>query len=52
MRMILVLTVFAVLLAVLGFLSLIQGDLIYGILLLVLAAAVGPGGWSVFSRGR
>lgn len=47
----LLLTVIAVVLAVIGVVTLIQGDLLWGLALLVLAAAVGPGGWTVF-RGR
>ncbi len=37
----------AVILAIVGIVKLVQGDLLLGIALLVLAAAVGPGGWSV-----
>lgn len=43
-----VLWVIAVILAVIGIVVLLQGSIIFGILLLVAAAAVGPGGWSVF----
>jgi len=43
-----VLWVIAVILAIIGIVQLLQGQLILGILLLVAAAAVGPGGWSVF----
>ena len=43
-----VLWVIAVVLAVIGIVVLLQGSIIFGILLLVAAAAVGPGGWSVF----
>ncbi len=46
-----VLWVIAVILAIIGIVQLIQGSIIFGIILLVAAAAVGPGGWSVF-RGR
>lgn len=41
----------AVVIAIIGVVQLLQGQIIFGILLLVAAAAVGPGGWSVF-RGR
>lgn len=41
----------AVILAIVGIFQLLQGQIIFGIILLVVAAAVGPGGWSVF-RGR
>ncbi len=46
-----VLWVIAVIIAIIGVVQLLQGQLILGIILLVVAAAVGPGGWSVF-RGR
>jgi hypothetical protein len=41
----------AVIVAIIGVVQLIQGQILWGILLLVVAAAIGPGGWSVF-RGR
>lgn len=43
-----VLWVIAVILAIIGIVQLFQGQIILGIILLVAAAAVGPGGWSVF----
>ncbi len=43
-----VLWVIAVILAIIGIVQLLQGQIILGIILLVAAAAVGPGGWSVF----
>lgn len=46
-----VLWVIAVIIAIIGVIQLLQGQLILGIVLLVVAAAVGPGGWSVF-KGR
>ena len=47
-----VLWIIAVILAVIGIVQLLQGQIIFGIILLIAAAAVGPGGWSVFrSRG-
>ncbi len=46
-----VLWVLAVIIAIVGVVQILQGQLILGIVLLVVAAAVGPGGWSVF-RGR
>lgn len=46
-----VLTVIAVILAIVGVINVLQGDFLWGIILLVLAAAVGPGGWTVY-RGR
>ncbi len=42
----------AVVLAIVGIVQLLQGQIILGIVLLVLAAAVGPGGWSIFRPGR
>lgn len=43
----------AVIVAIIGIFQLLQGQIILGIVLLVVAAAIGPGGWSVFrSRGR
>ena len=38
----------AVLIAVVGVVQLLQGQLILGLVLLLVAAAVGPGGYSVF----
>jgi hypothetical protein len=49
--MALILWLIAVVLAVVGVVQLIQGQILLGIILLIVAAAVGPGGWSVF-RGR
>jgi hypothetical protein len=45
-----VLWIVAVILAVAGVIQLFQDQLILGIVLLVLAAGVGPGGWSFFRR--
>ncbi|MEA2825867.1 MAG: hypothetical protein QOG43_306 [Actinomycetota bacterium] len=45
-----VLWVIAVILAIVGIVQLLQGQIIFGIILLIAAAAVGPGGWSVFNR--
>jgi hypothetical protein len=46
-----VLWVLAVIIAIVGIVQLLQGQVLLGIVLLVVAAAVGPGGWSVF-KGR
>ena len=46
-----VLWIIAVVLAIFGIIRLLAGDILVGIILLVLAAGVGPGGWSFF-RGR
>jgi hypothetical protein len=45
-----VLWVIAVIIAIVGIVQILQGQLILGIILLIVAAAVGPGGWSVFNR--
>lgn len=46
-----VLWIIAAILAVVGVVQLLQGQIVLGIVLLVVAAAVGPGGFSIF-RGR
>lgn len=46
-----VLWAIAVVIAVIGVVQLVQGQILWGIVLLIVAAAVGPGGWTVF-RGR
>lgn len=51
-RMGLILWLVAVVLAVLGVLNLLDGDVLWGIILLIAACAVGPGGWSIFGRNR
>lgn len=38
----------AVILAIAGLVQLLQGQIIFGLLLLVLACVVGPGGYSIF----
>ena len=43
--------IIAVVVAVIGVIVLISGSIIWGILLLILAALIGPGGYSIF-RGR
>jgi len=45
-----VLMILAVILAVVGVVQLIQGQIIFGIVLLIAAAMVGPGGRSIFRR--
>lgn len=37
----------AVILAVLGIISLVSGSILWGILLLIAAALIGPGGYSI-----
>ena len=48
--MALLLWIGAVILAVLGVIALLGGNIIWGIVLLVAAALVGPGGYSIFGR--
>jgi drug/metabolite transporter (DMT)-like permease len=45
-----VLWIIAVLIAIVGVIVLISGSVLWGIILLVLAAIVGPGGYSIFNR--
>ncbi len=42
----------AVILVIVGIVQLFQGQLILGIVLIVVGFAVGPGGWSVTNRRR
>ena len=44
--------VIAVILAVVGVVQLIQGQIILGIVLIIAACLVGPGGYSVFHSRR
>lgn len=41
----------AVILVIAGIVTLINGSLLFGIVLIIIGLAVGPGGWSVFGRG-
>jgi hypothetical protein len=45
-----VLWIIAVIIAIIGVVQLIQGQIILGIVLLVVACLVGPGGYSLFRR--
>lgn len=45
-----ILWVIAVVIAIIGLVQILQGQLILGIVLLVVAALVGPGGYSLFRR--
>ena len=47
-----VLWIVAVVLAIVGVVQLLQGQILLGIILLVVAALVGPGGYSIFRPGR
>lgn len=40
----------AAVIAVVGVVQVLQGQLLFGLLLFVVACAVGPGGYSVFNR--
>ena len=44
--------VLAVILAVAGVIQLLQGQIIFGIVLLILACLVGPSGYSIFRDRR
>jgi hypothetical protein len=45
-----VLWVIAAILVIVGIVQLIQGQILFGILLIVLGCLVGPGGYSLFNR--
>jgi hypothetical protein len=47
----LILWLIAVVIAVIGIVQLLQGQILLGLVLLVVACLVGPGGYSIF-RGR
>lgn len=40
----------AVALVIYGIISLINGSILLGIILIIVGLAVGPGGWSIFNR--
>lgn len=42
--------IIAVALVIYGIISLINGSIVLGIVLIVVGLAVGPGGWSIFNR--
>lgn len=42
--------ILAVILVVVGVVQLLQGQIIFGIILIIVGLAVGPGGYSIFSR--
>jgi hypothetical protein len=42
----------AVIIAVVGVVQLLQGQVLFGIILLIIAALVGPGGYSIFGGHR
>ena len=45
-----ILWLIAVVVAIVGIVQLFQGQIVFGIILLVVAALIGPGGYSVFRR--
>ncbi len=45
-----ILWIIAAILVIAGVVQLIQGQIILGIVLIIAGCAVGPGGWSLFSR--
>ncbi len=47
-----VLWIIAAIIVVVGIVQLIQGQIIFAIVLFVIAALVGPGGYSIFQRRR
>lgn len=48
--MFLVLTILAILLVVYGAIEMLRGEVIFGIVLIVLGCLVGPTGWSLFTH--
>jgi hypothetical protein len=46
----LILWIIAVILVVVGIVQLLQGAILWAIILFIAAAAIGPGGWSIFGR--
>ncbi len=47
-----ILWILALVLAIVGVVQLIQGQIVLGIVLIVAAFLVGPGGYSIFNRRR
>ncbi len=47
----LILWIIAVIIGIVGIVQLLQGQILLGIILIIVAFAVGPGGWSIF-KGR
>jgi hypothetical protein len=46
--MLFLLWVLAVIIGIAGIVSIFRGQLLWGVLLIILAFAVGPGGWFIF----
>lgn len=47
-----ILSILAVILVVVGVIQLLQGQVIFGIILIVVGCLVGPGGYSISRSGR
>lgn len=47
-----VLFIIAAILVIVGIVQLFQGQIIFGIVLIVLGCIVGPGGYSIFNKNR
>ncbi|MEJ7636138.1 GPGG-motif small membrane protein [Aeromicrobium sp.] len=45
-----ILLIIAIAIAIYGVLRIVRGDLLIGIILLIVAALVGPGGYSIFQK--
>lgn len=43
-----ILWLIALVLAISGIVKIVSGEILLGVVLLILACAVGPGGWSIF----
>ena len=50
--MVLVLWLIAAILVVLGIIKLLGGSILFGLLLIILGFGIGPGGWTIYNRGR
>jgi hypothetical protein len=48
----LLLWIIAVILVIAGIIAIISGSLLWGIILIIVGLAVGPGGWSIFNRSN
>jgi hypothetical protein len=42
--------IIAVALVIYGVITLINGSILFGIILIIVGLAVGPGGWTIFNR--
>ena len=47
-KLMIIFVILALVLAVFGVVRLVQGDILWGIVLIIAACAVGPGGWFIF----